>query len=197
MRAATLCLQVEHGAIDDLHGVAVTDLRVRLDVGDQQLDRAQVAGDRLARARCVRYDGNRLECCVPGRIDDQVGAADLFDQPRVHPDLDRAGSSSEAPAPDPRRTPDRSTGPSGTRQQEDVADVPGVPRGDDRLLGREDSSVVVYPHEPGVLAVRHVLDEARRQAHEGAVVVDRGLKSRSWSRYAPATRGCRRCSRRS
>ena len=64
-RAATLCLQVEDGAIDDLQRVAVTNLRVGLDVRDQQLDRAQVAGDRLAQP-AGEYEGNRLECCVPG-----------------------------------------------------------------------------------------------------------------------------------
>ena len=47
------------------------------------LSARQIAGDRVSAGRGVRYDGNRLECCVPGRVDDQVGRGDLRRQARI------------------------------------------------------------------------------------------------------------------
>mgnify|MGYP006143870831 CR=1 FL=1 len=43
-RQPPLLLQVEHRALDDVHGGAAGDLRVGLDVGDEQLDRGRNAG---------------------------------------------------------------------------------------------------------------------------------------------------------
>ena len=64
-RQLALPAQIEHRPIDEIDGAAPGDLRVGLDVGDEQLDGGQIAGDRLAKA-LRQYEGNKLECCVPG-----------------------------------------------------------------------------------------------------------------------------------
>jgi hypothetical protein len=56
--------------------------------------------------------------------------------------------------------------------EKDVADAVGPRRVDDGLFRREQAPVAVEGDQVRVGAVGHVLDEARRQAHERAVVVD-------------------------
>ena len=49
--ARALALEVVAGPLDDVHRGAAGDLRVGLDVGDEQLDRPEVARDRFTEAR--------------------------------------------------------------------------------------------------------------------------------------------------
>ena len=77
-----LVAQVEQRAVDEIDGADVDDLRVRLDVGDQQLDGVQVAGDGLADAR-REVGREQARVLGAGRVDDQVGGPDALDHPRV------------------------------------------------------------------------------------------------------------------
>src|SRR4026207_2554286 len=63
-----------------------------------------------------------------------------------------------------------------TVDQEDVADAAGPGGIDDLFFGRENMSGLIDADEPGIGAVRHVLDQADRQSDERGVVVNSAVE---------------------
>jgi hypothetical protein len=57
--------------------------------------------------------------------------------------------------------------------QKDVVDPILAPRVDDRLLGAEHLALPIESDEKRVLTLRHVVDDAGRQAEQAAVSIDR------------------------
>ena len=170
-RQPPLVAQVEQRAVDEIDGADVDDFRVGLDVGDQQLDGVQVAGDGLADARReVRREQARV--LGAGRVDDQVGAPDALD----HPGVDRRArrvAGEQGPQPVGVEAGERRiAGVEPPIDEEDLADLVALPGADDLRLARQQRAVGVDRDEVGVGAVGDVLEVAGRHAEQRAVVVD-------------------------
>ena len=145
MRQPSLLRQVEHGAVDEIDGAAARDLRVGLDVGDEQLDGGQIGGNRAAQpGRQVRREQTRM--LRAGRVDDQIGVARSrcarrgIEAERRGTVGQRDSSSSaacRAPALPGRRAP--SAGPIRKISLDAVLPL----RVDDLLLAAEQPAVVV------------------------------------------------------
>ena len=81
-RQTPLLLEVEDGALDDVDRAAAGNLRVSLDVRDQQLDRARVPGQRGAET-VRQVGGEQAGVLRPRRIDDEVRLGHSLRESRV------------------------------------------------------------------------------------------------------------------
>ena len=163
-RAASLVLQIEDGAFDDVDGAAARDLGIGLDVGDEQLHRTGVRGNRIAQAggQVGREETRVLRAW---RVDDQVRTGQARCQPRVERRLDgtreqlRGALAGRSLRQTVRARPIERNG-----QQEDVGDAVAT-RGVDNLgFPSQHSTIDVERHQVGVGAVGDVFDEAPREA---------------------------------
>ena len=166
-----LVAQIEQRAVDEIDRAHVDDLRVRLDVGDQQLDGLQVAGDGLADAR-REVGREQARVLGAGRVDDQVGGLDALDHPRVDRRARRVAGE-QGPQPVGVEAGNRRiAGVEGAIDEEDLADLVPLSGADDLRLAREQRSVGVDRDEVGVGAVGDVLEMTGRHGEQPAVVVD-------------------------
>jgi hypothetical protein len=106
------------------------------------------------------------------RVDDQVGAADPFDHPRVHRRPRRVAGQQRPQPVGIEAGQGRIAGVEGPIDEVDLADLIALAGADDVRLAGQQRAVRVDGDEVGVGAVGDVLEVTGRDAEQRAVVVD-------------------------
>ncbi len=170
-RQAPLLTQVEGRAVDQIDGGTAGDLRVGLNIRDEELDGVEVRRDRLTQIR-GEIGREQARMLRAGRVDDEIGLGDSRREPRVQCGRDRVGVE-RATSLGGRQLGQFSTIGVADRAiaQEDLPDAVVPPCVHDFFFTAEQAIVVVERDEKAVGAVRDVLDQAGGQPEQGAVVV--------------------------